>query len=326
MIVDLHFLRPVYLIALLPIALLWWRARRGFGDASPPPSPVAAHLWAALTIRSDGRRRWTPADGLGLVLLSVVLAAAGPAWEREQAPWFAEAAPLIIALEVSESMLATDLPPSRLAQAGFKLRDLLEARAGSRTALIAYAGSAHIVMPFTADRAVISGVLESLHPRIMPLAGSNATAVLPLARELLNASQEGAKEAATLLFLNDGFEPADVPALLGFAETPGAPALAALVLGADGAGAEKRGNRTGQGRAPPPDTELLRRLDRASALAVVRTSIDDGDLQRLQRHMASALRRRDDPQSRWRDEGWWLLWLAVPPALLWFRRGWTLPW
>ena len=55
------------------------------------------------------------------------------------------------------------------------------ARTGSRTALIAYAGSAHIVVPPSTDLAVLQPFLESLDPLIMPEPGANAAAVLPLA-------------------------------------------------------------------------------------------------------------------------------------------------
>jgi Ca-activated chloride channel family protein len=92
---------------------------------------------------------------------------------------------LVIAIEVSDSMRSNDLQPTRLDRARFKVMDLVAARTGSRTALIAYAGSAHIVVPPSTDSEVLQPFLESLDPVIMPSPGANAGNVLPLAQALL---------------------------------------------------------------------------------------------------------------------------------------------
>nr|NIP14414.1 VWA domain-containing protein [Pseudomonadales bacterium]NIX07703.1 VWA domain-containing protein [Pseudomonadales bacterium] len=254
--------------------------------------------------------------------------AAGPTWSRQASPWYAETAPVVIAVEVTDSMRANDLQPTRLDRARFKILDLIAARTGSRTALIAYAGSAHIVMPPTADADVLKPFLESLDPAIMPTGGANAAAVLPLARSLLGE----AAASGTLLFVNDGFEAVDVPALAAVARDPGHPPMAALIVGTEEGGValmpdgtpvrSDEGGRLDTG----VNAAVLRQAESTGGVTVVRAGPGDADIRRLLRVMESNLRQADDPDATWRDQGWWLVWPAALLALLWFRRGWTMQW
>jgi Ca-activated chloride channel family protein len=247
---------------------------------------------------------------------------------KQPSPWFAETAPLVIAMEVSDSMRSNDLQPTRLDRARFKVLDLVAQRTGSRTALIAYAGSAHVVMPPTKDLGVIKPFLESLDPAIMPVPGADASAVLPLARDLLGAQSA----IGTILFVNDGFAVSDIQPLAEFAESPSAPALAALVVGTEEGGVAlfPDGSPVLDGRGARLDTrvdgELLRRVANEAGLSVVRAATDNTDLGQLLRHIESNLQQADDPDSVWRDEAWWLLWPAALLSLLGFRRGWTMQW
>ena len=70
-------------------------------------------------------------------------------------------------------MLGEDVQPSRLARARHKLRDLLERRRGARTALVAYAGSAHVALPLTDDAELLESYLDALDPGLMPRPGND---------------------------------------------------------------------------------------------------------------------------------------------------------
>ena len=328
MIEDLHFLRPLWLLGLPVIALAWWLIRRRDAKASPVATFVAPHLRDALTINRRVTSRLFAVDGVALALLALTVAAAGPSVGKQQAPWFEETAALVIAIEISDSMLATDVRPSRLERAKFKTLDLLERRTGARTALIAYAGTAHIVLPPTTDVAVFRLFLEGLDPAVMPEPGSNAALVLPPAARLL----AGDEQRGTVLFVNDGFSEADLPALATFASDPAAPSLAALVVGSDAGGVALTPDGfpiTDAAGAPIEttiDSSLLRQAERDANLAVVRMATGDSDLRAVLRAVESSLSRADDPDAEWQDRGWWLLWPAALLMLAWFRRGWTMRW
>jgi Ca-activated chloride channel family protein len=328
MIDALHFIRPLWLIALPAIALTWWLVRRRDASQAKVGHFVAPHLRDALTVNREARRGLRAVDSVAVATLAVAIAAAGPTWSKQASPWFTETAPLVVAIEVSDSMRSNDFQPTRLDRARFKVMDLVAARTGSRTALIAYAGSAHIVVPASTDPEVLQPFLESLDPAIMPAPGSSADKVLPLAMTLLGDQAA----AGTLLFVNDGFDPGDVEPLSAFAARPGSPALAALVVGTDDGGVALLPDgspvmaRHGGRIDTRVDTAMLRRVAAAANVAVVRAGTGDADVRQLLRTIQSNLRLADDPDAEWRDQGWWLLWPAALLSLLWFRRGWTMQW
>jgi Ca-activated chloride channel family protein len=323
-----HFLRPFWLMTIPVIVLIWWAIRRRDAMHQSASGIIADHLREALTVNADGRLGFRPVDMGAAALLLLALAAAGPTWNKIPSPWFAETAPLVVAIEVSDSMRSNDLLPTRLDRARFKLLDLIEKRTGSRTALIAYSGSAHIVMPPTRDADVIKPFLESLDPAIMPAPGTDAAAVLPLARELF------ADEAAigTLLFVNDGFDPLDIAPLAEFAANPGSPSLAALVVGTDAGGVALMPDGSpvmspGGGRLDTTiDPALLRRVGDEAGISIIRSATGEADVMQLMRTIESNLRQADDPDSYWLDRAWWLLLPALLLVLLQFRRGWTMQW
>jgi Ca-activated chloride channel family protein len=326
---QFHFLRPLWLLALPLLSWIWWLVRRRSMSGGRLNTLIAPHLLDALTVNRNARHWFRPIDGLAMALIAASLAAAGPTWSKQASPWFSETATLVIALEVSDSMRSNDLQPTRLERARFKILDLIARRTGARTALIAYAGSAHLVMPPTQDAEVIKLFLESLDPAVMPNPGASAAAVLPLALKML--SQEA--NAGTLLFVCDGFDAAEIPELTAFASRVGAPALAALILGTEEGGVALLPDGSpvigpdGSRLDTRLDTSVLRRVSSEAGVAIVRArSIGDSDLAQLMRRIESNLQQADDPQARWKDQSWLLLWPAAFLVLLWFRRGWTMQW
>jgi len=294
------FLRPLLLVALVPLAGLWLLLRRRTGAEAPAVDPIAPHLLAALTIGHNARSRVRAPDLLLGAAACMTLAAAGPAWRPAPSPFVTETAPLVVALDLSPSMAGTDVAPTRLERAKQKIRDLIALRAGGRVGLVAYAGTAHLVMPLTDDPTVLLPFLEALDPAIMPDQGRRASAALALAETLL-AHEEA---PGSILFVTDGIDPGDIAA---FPAGGGGSARAALIV------------------APDPGAEIAdwsRRADVATATA----TIDDGDVRAVERALASSLARASGAQGRLHDDGWLLALPAALLLLLWFRRGTTLRW
>jgi Ca-activated chloride channel homolog len=293
------FLRPWALLALPLLIALWvvLRRSRDADDATGAPH-IAPHLLAALTIGRERRRRLAAPDLLIPAAMLMVLAAAGPAWRPAPSPFVTETAPVVIALDLSPSMTATYVPPSRLERAKQKIRDLIALRAGGRAGLVAYAGSAHLVMPLTDDPTVLQPFLEALDPSIMPEPGRSASKALALAEELLaDEAQPG-----TVLFVTDGIDPGDIAA---FPE--GGSGRVALVLGT-------------AGNAEVAD--WARRAD----VTTVASTIDTGDVRAVERALVSSRARAEAAEGRRQDDGWLLALPAGLLLLLWFRRGTTLQW
>ncbi len=160
------------------VAWDWWQNRRPVTLHAPPAEGVAPHLRQALTVGETRSRRILPIDSVATVLVLAVLGAAGPIWTRQVDPFLAQSGPLVVVLKVTPSMTTLDVASTRLDRAKFKVRELLDLRAGARMTLAAYAGTAHRVLLFTEDTAIIRPYLGGLEPDVMPVARTNASADL----------------------------------------------------------------------------------------------------------------------------------------------------
>nr|WP_295080438.1 VWA domain-containing protein [uncultured Roseateles sp.] len=323
---PLHWLRPwaLWLLLAAPVLLIWGRRPQG---RAVPAGVIDAHLLPHLLVRS-GRPGWLrPADTLSLALACFSLALAGPAWQREAAPFAIEEAPLMIALDLSDAMDATDLPPSRLDRARDKLRRLIEQRGDAPTGLIVYAGSAHLVLPPTQDRAVLNTYLDALSTPLMPTPGNASAEALAVALDwaarspsagtvlALTADWPAAELARTESLLKDSPHKLIVWAL-GTAE--GGPLR-------DGAG-RLRTDAQGRARSAHLDVAGLQTLRDRTGAAVLVVTADDQDIARVQaliksQHAAAA---EQDPTRRWRDQGPIFIWAGLLALLASFRRGWVL--
>ena len=291
-----HLLRPLWLIALVPVvaifALLLWRqsARAQWGGV------IAPHLLNHLIVQPGRGRSINPLYLVATGLVLGIIALSGPTWRRELPPFVQDKAPLMIALAVGSSMSETDVAPSRLERAKQKVRDLLAARAGARTGLIAYAGTAHLVMPLTDDRSVIEPFLAALAPGLMPADGKNATDAIVLAAQSLATEPV----AGTILLVADDLGGTDAAAARRAA---GRNNLVMLAVSA--------------GTAPT-----------SFGTNTVQVSIDGSDIQRLERRIETRYQaaQGDAFGTQWLDEGYWLLLPLALLSLVWFRRGTTVAW
>jgi Ca-activated chloride channel family protein len=186
-----HFLRPWWLV-LGPLAIwLWWRWQRRTDPLRGWRAQMDADLLTALVVGERQRSPWPRRAVLGAWLLAV-LAIAGPTWRPEPAPFADDATPLMLVLKAGETMQQQDLAPSRLERARLKVADFATERKGQPLGLIAYAGSAHLVLPPTRDTSVVATMAAEISPAIMPEPGDNLAAALREADRVLRESGGGA--------------------------------------------------------------------------------------------------------------------------------------
>jgi Ca-activated chloride channel family protein len=206
------------------------------------------------------------------------------------------------------------------------VRDLLALRPGARTAVFAYAGDAHLVLPLTDDPALIQTYVDSLATGIMPVAGKDTAKAL----EAVAAGLAREETPGTILFLTDGVEPRAFDALK---RPPGKDDILVLGIGTPEGGPVKTGrdtfltDATGRRVFARLDVDGLHRLRSETSAVVATVTMDDADVKWIQRRVQSHLQQKQaDAATRWNDRGWWL---TIPIALLgaaWFRRGWTIRW
>lgn len=291
-----HFERPLWLIALLPALGLWLVDRRATDAARQWRAVIDPALLTHLLIGEDRRSRLRPGDWLLIGWIVAIIAVAGPAWQREPSPFADAKPPVAVVLKVTSSMLTEDLAPTRLDRARQKLADILAAREGAATALIAYSGSSHIVLPPTSDAAVVIELAKALSPQVMPKEGDDLVGALALAERILAGGVNG----GSILLLADTIGPqaTDWPKL-----SRPMTILALLPPGTAVDGLEQ----------VPGANVLATTPDRADVAAVAR---------RLDGHDAAASVASEG--SHWREAGYWLTPLLALLTLLWFRRGWVL--
>ncbi|KAA3596937.1 VWA domain-containing protein [Stenotrophomonas maltophilia] len=310
----LHFLRPEWLWALLALplilALALYRQRRSDAWRQAVDAHLLPHLLAAGAKR---RVRLPWALLLGWTLAS--LAMAGPSWRQQAQPMFQASAPLLVVLDLSSRISATDLPPSRLLQVRAKLGELLRARQGGQVGLVVYADDAYTVAPLTDDGSNVALYLDALSPDVMPRDGQRADRGIDWATRLMR--QIGALQGQILLVSDQ----ADSEAALAAAQARSL-GLQVSVLGlGTPAGAAYR-DGSGQIRQAALDEGSLRAVATAGGGRYARIAADDSDLRALgvldARDGTAAQRPGEGKQ--WRDEGFWLLPPVMLLALLAFRR------
>ncbi|TGR53672.1 VWA domain-containing protein [Mesorhizobium sp. M00.F.Ca.ET.151.01.1.1] len=310
----LHFLRPEWLWALLALplilALALYRQRRSDAWRQAVDAHLLPHLLAAGAKR---RVRLPWALLLGWTLAS--LAMAGPSWRQQAQPMFQASAPLLVVLDLSSRISATDLPPSRLLQARAKLGELLRARQGGQVGLVVYADDAYTVAPLTDDGSNVALYLDALSPDVMPRDGQRADRGIDWATRLMR--QIGALQGQILLVSDQ----ADSEAALAAAQARSL-GLQVSVLGlGTPAGAAYR-DGSGQIRQAALDEGSLRAVATAGGGRYARIAADDSDLRALgvldARDGTAAQRPGEGKQ--WLDEGFWLLPPVMLLALLAFRR------
>jgi Mg-chelatase subunit ChlD len=302
-----HFLRPAWLLCLLLAGIFVFIIARQ-SDANRVWSRlIDPDLLQALTVGRNRRRRFRPIWVLVPVILLLYLALAGPAWRQEASPFADDQASLVIVMEVSASMANRDVQPSRLERARQKIGDLVEARPGARTGLIAYSGSAHLVMPLTKDGSVIRSFAGEVSPAIMPLEGDDPMGAIRLAQRQLDESGQ----PGSILLVTDGLQFSDLEPMRTHVRAGGAPVHILAI-------------------ADPANLDLGVLDSAARALKGTFTTVtpDETDITRLIRMVETRFQAAapDDGGSRWRDEGYWLMIPLALVSLLWFRRGWVVEW
>lgn len=201
---DFHFLRPSWLLLLLPALLIPYFFALKDKQDSDWKQAISAKLLPYLTTRLSPRRQQVSTGLIGLIIMLTGIALSGPTWNKVEQPVQKLKDDLVIVLDLSLSMYATDLAPNRITRVRQKVQDILTSRTEGDTGLVVYSADAHTVTPLTDDIRTIKAMLPALEPFIMPAAGSEPAKGIEKAVDLLK--QSGSINGRILL-ITDGIEP-----------------------------------------------------------------------------------------------------------------------
>ncbi|MDB6060422.1 MAG: hypothetical protein JWM78_525 [Verrucomicrobiaceae bacterium] len=324
---QFHFLRPAWLLLLMPVIFIAVALYRKVSSGANWRRAIAPELIDyLLEPGQEQRRNW--AWLLAATWLLATLAMAGPTWEKAPQPVLQKRDALVIVLDLSLSMYAEDIKPSRLQRARYKILDTLKQRREGLTGLVVFSGDAHVVSPLTDDTATIANLVPALAPAMMPNFGSDSAA--------------GVEEAIQLL-KNSGFERGRILLISDDIDSTNADQIAAKIshsnwqLSMIGVGTEQGAPIPTQGGflKSASGSIAIAQMHRATFAALAQKTnghysdlrLDDSDLNALLPDTfddANSTRTVQREFDQWRERGPQLVLLLLPLAAFAFRRGWLL--
>jgi len=195
-----------WLAVALPVVVgvavwLWARRRRRAADALGAPALLAR-------LGAGDLRRFPTARLVLLVLAAAALGAGivGPRWGFESVEERSASADLVLALDVSRSMLATDMAPNRLERERVLARRLLRELPGDRIGLVAFAGRAYVLSPMTVDHGALQLYLDALDPEIVSQGGSSVASAVRQATDLARGPQDAGRGVVVLVSDGEALE------------------------------------------------------------------------------------------------------------------------
>jgi Ca-activated chloride channel homolog len=208
---HLHFSEPLWLCLVLVIPIVWLAYFFFYLQHTPEhrlDKFIDSHLLPYLLINQTEKKAslWKSLLLWSVVWSCLTLALAGPRWTFREIETFSKDQSLVILLDLSESMNATDTKPSRLVRAKQKIEDLLRASNGVKIGLIAFAADPHMITPLTEDKDTIRHLLPTLQTDLVYVQGSRLSSAFEMALTLLNS--EPGHNKSLLVVSDGGFEDA----------------------------------------------------------------------------------------------------------------------
>jgi Ca-activated chloride channel family protein len=293
---NFHFIRPGWLLLIPVVVGLWWLWQRRSDPLRGWRAQIEPELLEALVVGRESTRRG-PIVWLLIAWVIATIAIAGPTWRLEPNPFVDDATPLMILLKADVSMDTPDPAPSRLERAHLKIVDLAAARKGQPLGLIAYADSAHLVLPPTRDTAIVAQMAAEISPAIMPAPGDRLDLALKEAVRILTDGGQG----GSILILADSVE-TDLSALQSLKIPLPVQCLAI-------SSAESKQN------------ESLLAAAKAIKAPVEQLSVQDDDIAAIIRRAArTPIAQQGERGGQWQEFGYWLLPFVAIIVAMSFRR------
>lgn len=233
---SIHFLRPWWFLALLPIAWLIWRAWQANAKQGAWHK-VIDPKFRTLLLGEDNSNEPSVNQKMGYLGITIawvfaVLALSGPWVKSIELPAQKAQQGVVIVLDLSLSMLADDLSPNRLSRVKYKLTDLLKQHPEFATGMVAYAGSAHTISPISEDNRTLLNLLPSLNPVMMPKYGANPLLGFEKASELFKGANIN---QGHILWITDDIEKQEVETITDWVSSH-AYSMTVMTVGTDAGG------------------------------------------------------------------------------------------
>ncbi|MCM5664111.1 vWA domain-containing protein [Galbibacter mesophilus] len=325
---DFHFLRPQFLWLLVPVLVLLLLSLLSMRQELKWKKVIAPHLRPYVIQKgSNAAKIWMHVILL-LAFIFGTVALAGPTWKKIELPGQKLETPMVLLLDLSQSMMAEDIQPNRLERAKFKIKDLIKYNPRARMALVGFAGTAHTIVPLTKDYEIINSHIENLKPSVMPFPGSDLEAALTLGDSLTQVT----KAPGTLVLLSDDFSEKERVILNEYVRNHKNRLMILPMNTPSGAEVKDfRGriikDKDGEAIRSYLDPQIMASLNAIDSISVQSLTLDDSDVEVIAKSIEKNLiftEKDQEKENEWRDLG---LLAVIPMAflmLIWFRKGWVL--
>jgi len=324
---DFHFLRPNLLLFFIPffiLSLILFRTKfKTQGWSQVCSRDLMPYVLNVKNKHSFLSYLWTFS-----FLILLIVALAGPAWQTISTPLIKSQSGLVIALDLSKTMDARDVKPSRLQRAVYKLNDILNARPEGYTALVVFSEDPFVVTPMTDDVSTIKAMIPALETNIMPTAGHNPYKAISKSIDLLH--QAGISNGSILLITSElakhemekSIEIANLHGIKVFALGVGTDQASPVQNQEGGFMKDEKGALL----ISMLSKENLKFLAKATQGAYATITPDDTDINHLVKKLNGLDYQESGTdteltQSKWHDQGYLFVLAALPFASLIFRRG-----
>lgn len=330
MLSSFHFLRPWWLIGLIFIIILFILLLPKLkSNKNLWANHCDSHLLPYITVNESQTNGLLLPILILIMWLVTILALAGPTWSKYIQQTYQKDNARIIILDLSQDMNATDIKPSRIQRANYKILDLLHDIKEGQTGMIVFSSYAFVVSPLTSDSNVIASLVPTLNTSIVPTQGSNITRALNKASQLLN--QGGYNHGQILLITSSTPKNTDLAtakklaeqgyniSVWGIGTQQGAPIM------------NTRGsyitNNQGDIILAKLNEQALINLANQGQGEYINFTNNNQDLRQAlalvnAKQSNSITKKRSQVKTLWRDEGHWLVWLIILIASFIVRRGW----
>ena len=332
MLADFHFLRPEWFYLIIPAAILYLLLKYRQSNASNWEKAIDPVLLPHLLDNPQGEISRSPLTVVFIAWLLAILALAGPVWQKTEQPVHEREDALVVLLDLTKSMYTPDVKPNRLVRARRKLQDLLNLRDEGVTALVVFAGDAHVVAPLTDDNATIVSMIPAISPSIMPGQGSALAPALERAVELF---KNAGVTSGRILIITDEIRDVAEAQSIARSHRFSYPVSVLSVGSEDGAPIPIDANNPNSGfvkdgrgnlviaRVNQP---ILQDFANVAGGRFSPMTLTDEDLTYLLAPdplmISEEFRVVERNFDIWYEHGPWLLLLLLPLASLAFRRGW----
>lgn len=323
---QFHFLRPHFLWALIPVVVLLLLQIAALNEVIKWRRFIPKHLRPFMIQKGNHTVSFVWSLALLSALAIAVIGLSGPAWEKIELPGKTLESPMVLVLDMSQSMMATDIQPNRLERAKFKIDDLLAAKPGARVALVGFAGSAHVIIPLTDDYDLVKSHSNELTPNIMPLSGTDLFSGLQLAKDICS----NIAAPATFVVMTDAVDSTAFDALQRITTgenihvkfMPFNTTFGATIPSRN----PKRPMRDGKGREVHSslDLEVLQQINSLEQVEVQELTLDASDVESIAEYVQTHLKFTDESEEKeddWQDKGLYCMLPLLFLVLMYFRKG-----